>query len=227
MDSGSASPRKQSTVAVSSLALSRQVFVLDRNLASSSTRLQVRWHQHLSFKPIFSKASPAPILRRTHIGQSQLWVETRSMLLIEKMFKLVTGFKLSVISGENQTSFSESEQSSLQVTPWSNAMGIKYSMALERLQGVAWRNDILSKTFANKMPDLPRQIIPLDLPSVDIDNSFGTLWSSLLHRKAYVEQLAKTEEGFPATGSYDMSRLFSPTSLILNLGILYSIKMKV
>lgn len=227
MESGSASPRKQSTVATSNFPLSRQVFVLDRNLASSSSRLQVKWHQHLNFKPIFSKASPAPILRRTNIGQSQLWIETRSMLLIERMFKLVTGFKVSVISGENPTSFGENEQDSLQVATWTNNLSKKYSMTPEKVRGHAWRNDILTRTFANETPELARPIIPLDLPSVDVDSSFGTLWTSLLHRKTYVEQLAKTEEGFPATGSYDMSRLFSPTSLILNLGILYSIKMKV
>ena len=100
-------------------------------------------------------------------------------------------------------------------------------MTPSKVRGHAWMKDILTRSFANETPELARSIIPLDLPSVDVDSSFGTLWTSLLHRKTYVEQLAKTEEGFPATGSYDMSRLFSPTSLILNLGILYSIKMKV
>ena len=79
----------------------------------------------------------------------------------------------------------------------------------------------------NKAPKALKQLVPVDLAAVDYDNSFDSLWTNFMQRKSYVEQLAKTEEGFPATGSYDISKLFCPTSLILNLGILYSIKMKV
>jgi hypothetical protein len=220
-------PRKQSNLTGVMHASTRQVFIMDRQTRSINPRFMMRLYQQLALKPIYSKTAPAPVLRRTHIGQSQLWIEARAVLHIESLMREVCGFKSSVISGEIGCMFGQYENHILKISSFNRAASTRYSQNLEEIRHKNWREDIVARSFNNQCPILPRTLVPVDLKSVDLNSTFGCLWLSVIQRKLYVEQLAKTDEGFPATGSYDLSKLFSPASLILNLGILYSIKMKV
>ena len=171
----------------------------------------------LELKELKDEPAKATALKMSKLYHSHAWHELTVLGKLISLLRRLTCQKFEVFSGETEPMFGESEQKVI-------IEELSMSLGSERLR---WDEAALRRVFNNSIPAELAQFIPYDLPSHQLDTSFATFWDLLMARVNYVQELADRTDAHPKTGSYDLSRLFSPASLILNFACLFALKAKV
>ena len=170
----------------------------------------------IELKPATEKTKKE-LLRRARVCQSQAWQE---LILTRKFHKNLTQImvhKFEVFSGEIYPFYNENENSILAEVEQTEKLGYK----------INYDQDCLQKIFSNKVPTWMKLSIPVNLQSTKFDSTFSNFWTNINKRFSYTQHLSASEDAFPVNGSYDLSRLFAPISLLINFAFLFCLKSKV
>jgi hypothetical protein len=157
------------------------------------------------------------LLRRARMCQSQAWLE---LLMAKNFHNLLTRtivHKFEIFSGEICPFFNEDENAIINEKSQFGKLGYHSQ----------WDQHSLHLIFHNLVPQWMQRSMPVNLMSCNFDSSFASFWLNIKKRISYVQHLASTDEAFPMNGSYDLSKLFRPVSLLLNFAFLFALKNKV
>jgi hypothetical protein len=89
-----------------------------------------------------------------------------------------------------------------------------------------YHQSLLKDILRNRVPATFLPLVPLDSSSVFKDSSFHVFWTSLTKKVSYAGKFS-SDDSLPSTGSYDLSLMFKPLSLLVNWAMLYSLQSKV
>ena len=150
------------------------------------------------------------------VYQSQGWIEMMTMNRVNRILKEITAQKFEIYSGEIRPCYSDSEEFILTEDP-----------SLEMNKHPDQDDFSMRSIFLDKIPDSLRASLPVDYPCHYMTNSFSSFWEGVTRRISYVQEMTESPDCFPKTGSYDLSRIFRPASVLLNTAVHHALKYKV
>ncbi len=171
----------------------------------------------LDLKDLRDEQAKTAALKMNKLYFSQAWHELTTLSNLIAVLRMLTCQKFEVHSGETSPMFGESEQKII-------IEELAMSLGTTPLR---WDEAVLRRVFNNTIPEELARFVPFHLPSHRMESSFATFWDQLISRVDYIQELVDRADACPKTGSYDLSRLFHPASLLLNFATLHSLKTKV